>query len=362
MGDREVFTSDGKSTAAGQDYRDRWGHGTENAPWPDLLEVVADEIVERLSPRRVMEVSCGSGMLVRRLRSRGIDAWGVESEEMIREAPSDIRSFCRTPKSVAGDAPFDLTICLNALESIPDRDGTFLRGLTTSSSRLLFSSIPLMAEAPVQGRAKPTFEWIALLGGYGFAPNLSFDATFAAPHAMLLERGTRLPSEVERIFAECIDRRYQAAFEGSKNGPEACARYKERAAILESQLIREREYLETLRGTHAFLVQEVQQLRERPAKLGADLPDLEAVVEAVSSRVFAAGPPEGTSQVLEQAADLRAEIGRLERRTNGIERSVQSLTRLVESLIHSRIWQFLVKGGGVILRLTGRGESPPKVD
>jgi hypothetical protein len=133
----------------------------------------------------------------------------------------------------------------------------------------LFSSIPPMAETPVQGRAKPTLEWIGLLGGYGFAPNLSFDATFAAPHAMLLERGTRLASEVERIFSECIDRRYQAAFEGgSNNGPEACARYKERAAILEGQLIREREYLETLRGTHAFLVQEVQQLRERPAKFG----------------------------------------------------------------------------------------------
>jgi hypothetical protein len=363
MSDREVFTQDGKSTASGQDYRERWGPGTENTPWPDLLEVVADDIVDRLNPRRVLEVSCGSGMLVRRLRSRGIDAWGLESEEMIREAPSDIRSFCRTPKSVGADAPFDLMICLNALERIPDRDGTILRGLTASASRLLFSSIPPMAEAPVQGKAKPTLEWIGLLGGYGFAPNLSFDATFAAPHAMLLERGTRLASEVERIFSECIDRRYQAAFEGgSHDGPEACARYKERATILEGQLVREREYLETLRGTHAFLVQEVQQLRERPAKLGADLPDLAAVVEAVRSQVYAAGSPVATGQVLEEAAHLRAEIGRLERRTNGIERSVQSLTRVVDTLIHSRIWQSLVKGGGVILRLTGRGGSQPKVD
>jgi hypothetical protein len=368
MGDREVFTRDDKSTASGQDYRQRWEQGRENAPWPDLLDVIADEIVDRLSPRRVLEVSCGSGMLVRRLRSRGIDAWGLESEEMIREAPSDIRSFCRTPKSAGADAPFDLTICLNALESIPDRDGTFLRRLTASSSRLLFSSIPPMAEAPVQGKAKPTLEWVWLLGGYGFAPNLSFDATFAAPHAMLLERGTRLAPEVEQIFSECIDlrhqaRRYQAAFEGaSKNGPEVCTRYKERAALLESQLMREREYLETLRGTHAFLVQEVQQLRERPAKLGGELPDLAAVVEAVRSRVFADGPPAGTSQVLEQAADLRAEIERLERRTNGIERSVQSLARVVDSVIQSRIWQSLLKGGGVILRLTGRGGSQPKVD
>jgi len=352
MGDREVLT------ASSKDYRKRWAHGREDAPWPDSLEIIADQIVDRLSPRRVLEVSCGSGMLVRRLRSRGLDAWGLESEEAIREAPSDIRSFCRTTKSAAADAPFDLTICLNALESIPDRDGTFLRALTASSSRLLFSSIPPAAETPVQANAKPTLEWIGLLGGYGFAPNLSFDATFAAPHAMLLEPGTRLASDVERIFSECIDRRYQAAFGGeSQDGPAACARYKERANILETQLIREREYLETLRGTHAFLVQEVQQLRERPAKLGADLPDLAAVVEAVHSRIIADGPPTGTGQVLEQAADLRAEIGRLERRTNGIERSVQSLSRVVDTMIHSRIWQSLVKGGGVILRLTGRGGS-----
>jgi cell division protein FtsB len=363
MGDRELFTRDSRSMASGQDYRERWGQRKENAPWPDLLEVVADEIVDRLRPRRVLEVSCGSGMLLRRLRSRGIDAWGLESEETIREVPSDIRSFCMTPKSRDADAPFDLTICLNALEKIPDRDGTFLRGLTASSSRLLFSSIPPTADAPVHGNARPTLEWIGLLGGYGFAPNLSFDATFAAPHAMLLERGTRLASEVERMFSECIDRRYQAAFEGgSDNGPEACARYRERAAILEAQLIREREYLETLRGTHAFLVQEVQQLRERPVKLGADLPDLAAIVEAVRSQVFVAGPPASTSQVLEDAAELRAEIGRLERRTNALERSVQSLARVVDGVIHSRIWQSLIKAGGVILRLTGRSDSQAKVD
>jgi hypothetical protein len=361
MGDRDIFTASGRDYQ--EEYRERWLQGREHAPWPDLLEVVADEIVDLLSPRRVQEVSCGSGMLVRRLRNRAIDAWGLESEEVIREAPSDIRSFCRTPESAA-DVPFDLTICLNALENIPDRDGSFLRELTASSSRLLFSSIPLMAEAPVPGKARPTLEWIALLGGYGFAPNLSFDATFAAPHAMLLERGARLASDVERIFSECIDRRYQAALEGgSHNGPEACARYKERAAILESQLFREREYLETLRGTHAFLVQEIQQLRERPAKLGADLPDLEApdleaLVEAVRSRILVAG----SGQVLDDSADLRAEITRLERRTNGIERSVQSLTRVVDSVIESRIWQSLVKGGGLLLRLTGRGQSQPKVD
>jgi hypothetical protein len=302
-------------------------------------------------------------MLIRRLRSRGIDAWGLESEETIRHVPSDIRSFYMTSKSGDADAPFDLTICLNALESIPDRDGTFLRWLTASSSRLLFSSIPPMAEAAVQGQAKPTLEWIGLLGGYGFAPNLSFDATFAAPHAMLLERGTRLASEVERIFSECTGRRYQAAFEcDSHNGPEACARYRERAAILEAQLIREREYLETLRGTHAFLVQEVQQLRERPDKLGTDPPDLAAIVEAVRSQVFAAGPPAGTSEIPEDAIELRAEIGRLERRTNAIERSVQSLARVVDSMIHSRIWQSLIKAGGVILRLTGRSGSQAKVD
>jgi len=336
-GDRELFTRDSRSMASGQDYRDRWRLGKGNAPWPDFLEVVADGIVGHLSPRRVVEVSCGSGMLLRRLRSRGIDAWGLESEETIREVPSDIRSFCMTPKSLDADEPFDLTICLNALESIPDRDGTFLRGLAACSSRLLFCSTPPTTGAPVHGNARTTLEWIGLLGGHGFAPNLSFDATFAAPHAMLLEGA-------------------------SDEGPEACARYKERAAILEGQLVREREYLETLRGTHAFLVQEVQQLRERPAKLSADPPDLAAIVEAVRSQVFVAGPPASTSQVLEDAAELRAEIGRLERRTNALERSVQSLARVVDSVIHSRIWQSLVKGGGVVLRLTGRGGSQPKAD
>jgi SAM-dependent methyltransferase len=341
-------------------YQGRWWQGNTEASWVGVLDRVADEVVRQLNPRRVLDASCGSGLLVKRFRDRKVDAWGLDfSEQAIAGAAPEVRPYCRvvTAGFDAG-ARYDLVICINTLEHV-GAEGSFLRAITSVTDQLLFASTPFVPGGPPLLRARPTMEWIELLAAYGFAPNVGFDASFASPHAMLLQRRQPLPTDVAQLFSERIDRRYIVAreLEDDRGATVAVelARYKERSAILEKQLAREREYLETLRGVHSYLVQEVQKLR---AGTSIEPPSSPVRSETRAPEVSSAEPSVENWQLLQQQTELLASVARLERRATGLERNVQELKGLVTGILESRIWQTLVRVGGIALGVTGRGPKP----
>lgn len=358
-------------------YRSRWVFLSDNGietGWPGVLDDVAEQVVRRLKPATVLDVGCGSGVLVKALRDRKVDAWGIDfSEEPLSQAVDGVRSYCQVVKpGFTLSESYDVILCVNAIEPIADNDSPVLRILTSATNHLLFAAVPTPAEATIRRKGRTTREWLDLFAVFGFAPDIGFDASFASAHAMLLHRAAPLPSAVLQLFAECIDRRYAAAqgrtetAQSSAGDSAELARYRERANILEEQLARECEHHETLRGVQAYLMQEVQTLREgiRHGSTIANSVDLETLAARLRAEMGRQeGPGDATPaeiwRLVQQQAELRAELSRLERRTNGIERSVQTLAGSVNNIVQSRIWTTLMTVGGLLLRATGRNGPTP---
>ena len=343
-------------------YAQTWGTSTVG-PWTALLEDLADRLVDAgFQTGKVLDAACGPGLLVAALRRRGVEAFGADSSpEALANAPEGVRRHCRLRKPTEPlDDRYDLILCINAVGRLPDgAQSALLRSLTAAAPALLFVETGDAADA--LARRTGALDWMERFAGYGFAPSLSFSAPGFGDCALLLQQGPAPAPDVMRLLAECMQLR-AAAPRPSPAAAVELARAQERARLLEGQLLREREYLETLRGTHAFLTQEVQKLRAASAATSGERAaqvDMEALLARIREQLAAGGPgiiaQDEVWHIVQDQTDLRAQFARLERRTTGVERSLQHITDRVDSILKSKIWRTLVSAGGVVLRLTGRG-------
>ncbi len=134
MYDREYY--DGEAESGYAAYAD--GEWTAQ-----LCGVFADH----LAPRRLLEVGCAKGFLVRRFRSLGIDAYGVDiSSYAIGAAPDEVKPYV----SVADirelpwpDGSFDMVLCMETLEHVPPEEvPQAIAELARVSSGTVLCSIP----------------------------------------------------------------------------------------------------------------------------------------------------------------------------------------------------------------------------
>ena len=358
--DRQLAsTGDPAQTAAAANdyYVNNWGISPAGS-WPDLFEDIVDRLLDSgLKIDTVLDAACGPGFLVRAFRQRGIQAFGCDtSAEAVAAAPREVQPFCRLRKtSEPLDQRYDLIVCINAVTGNGDAPAA-LRALFAATDALLFAETAGTSDAIT--RPVGALEWMERFAGFGFAPSLGFSAPMLGECAMLLRRAQPLPGEVMRLLTENL--KLRAASAAPTQSPAEVvelARAQERLRILEMQLAREREYLETLRGTHAFLVQEVQKLRSGAA--GAPV-DVDAIVARVREQIGAGersdGAPDELRLLAQDQMDLRTQIARMDRRMTGIERSIQQVSKSIDDILKSRIWQSLVGAGGLLLRFTGRGK------
>jgi SAM-dependent methyltransferase len=94
-------------------------HWSEMSRW----NRIAEDICLLVSPRRVLEIGCGRGSLVRALRDKGVDAYGIDiSEWAVRNVidPS-LSPFIRhlAAQDLETAEKFDLIIALDVIEHIP---------------------------------------------------------------------------------------------------------------------------------------------------------------------------------------------------------------------------------------------------
>ncbi|MDE3165078.1 MAG: methyltransferase domain-containing protein [Acidobacteriota bacterium] len=324
-----------------------------------------DELATRLMDAgykagRVLDAACGPGVLVAQFRRRGVEAFGIDScEEALGGIPEHVRRYCRVQQLTEPlDDSYDLIVCINGLGHLADgAQSAVLRSLTAAAPALFFAETGEAADT--LARRTGALHWMERFAGYGFAPSLTFSTPGFGDCAMLLRRGPAPAPEVTRLLAECLQLR-AAAVRPAPAGSIELARQQERARLLEGQLMREREYLETLRGTHAFLIQEVQKLRSAhpSSDKGAAPPDMDALLVRIREEL--AGGIGVTAQddvwrIVQDQTDLRAQFTRLERRMTGNERSLQQVAERVDGILRSKIWRTLVSGAAVVLRFTGRG-------
>jgi len=135
-------------------------------------DVMAATIVRRFAPQSVVDVGCGSGGLLAALQRRGVSRLlGLESsaagvararrKQLTVESVDLSRPFALPP--------FDLTVCLEVAEHLPETVADqFVDGLLSGSGQLLFS-----AATPGQGgehhvNEQPHEYWIAKFADRGF--------------------------------------------------------------------------------------------------------------------------------------------------------------------------------------------------
>lgn len=250
--------------------------------WLSFFGGIAEQIVSSLRPRRVMDAGCAFGMLVEAFVDRGVECRGIDiSPYAIRQVRKDLEGRCVTGNITSGidGGPYDLVTCIEVLEHIDSRDSDrALDNLCQASGTILFSSTSSDFNEPTHINVQPVSFWLKAFRSRGFHPDISYNASFLAPHAFLVRRGESAPpGSLLDIFAETLELRSQrAAFLGRH---EEIHRLREEAASAGGRLLA----LETKLGeTSKLWTSERRQRAETEAALLLARDQLASLTDSLS--------------------------------------------------------------------------------
>jgi len=224
------------------------------AHWHQFFGAIADTIIERLQPSTVLDAGCAIGFLVEELRSRGVDARGVDiSEWAIGQVPPALLPYCKVGRLTDEfDQNYDLIISTEVLEHMPGHEAeAAIANMCRHTDVILFSSSPDDFEEPTHLNVQPSDYWIGLFAAQGFFRNFHHDATYVAPHAVLLEKRAWTMVDV----AEAYERAWWQADRTAQG-----ARASRDLLVPELDLARER--LETTRTNLESVTAECERLSE----------------------------------------------------------------------------------------------------
>jgi SAM-dependent methyltransferase len=155
--------------------------------WMAFFGGIADAIVDRMGPKRVLDAGCAMGFLVEALRERGVEAYGFDiSSYAIANVPPAVKDFCWQAKvSDELDGHFDLIICQEVFPHVPlEAAVTAVGNFCRHADDVLFSSNPDYPPNPRHVNLQPPEYWDDVFARNGFYPDRSFDASFMTPWAV----------------------------------------------------------------------------------------------------------------------------------------------------------------------------------
>lgn len=145
-----------------------------NAEQEADIRSAADTLVDVFRPASAIDVGCGPGMLVRRLRERDVQAWGFDgSVHAIEKAHEDVRRYIWQADIAKFEAltprTQDIAICTEVAEHIPAEKADRLVELLCSLGRF---AVVFTAAPPGQGghdhiNEQPMHYWIEKFGRMG---------------------------------------------------------------------------------------------------------------------------------------------------------------------------------------------------
>jgi hypothetical protein len=262
-----------------------------------------------------------------------------------------------------------MVTCIEVLEHIPEEDALrAIRAMAAAAPRILFSSTPVDLDEPTHVNVRPTAYWLALWAEAGFAPSVTHDAGYLAPHAYILERSEEGRSKRDLIaFADRVRHRVALSQLGS-----AISAVQTRLAASEVALSSSEEtrialeaQLDAFRSTNSTLLDDV---RRTSAALGAakaaasraenDLLATQAELIASKSQAEAERQAALTAQSAHQAVlnstTWRAATG-LHRATNVMPRRLRLLARKTAKLL----WWTVTLQLGKRIRMLSLSPSAP---
>jgi SAM-dependent methyltransferase len=219
-------------------YEHDCGIPYERSPeWLAYFDQLADDVVSGLAPARVLDAGCALGLLVEKLRARGVEAWGVDiSEYAIGEVDASVREHCAVgsltdPLPVGFPDRYDLVTCIEVVEHMPPPEGeAAIARLAAVADRVLFSSSPADYAEATHVNVQPPEHWSALFARHGLFRNVDFNGGYPTRWSVLYERASADLGEVVRRY----DRKTARLVDELHEVRETTLRLQERVAHLEA--------------------------------------------------------------------------------------------------------------------------------
>lgn len=163
--------------------------------WLPLFQRFADHIVEDFAPKTVLDIGCAFGYMVKYLRDRGVEAWGIDtSSYAISQADEKIKPYLRVLSAcepLPEDMPqkYDLVINIEVLEHMTMEDGDLaISKMCTYADKILFSSTAEDFDEPTHINVQQPAYWVTKFAKQGFYKNLQYDMEYLSKYAMQFEK------------------------------------------------------------------------------------------------------------------------------------------------------------------------------
>ena len=150
------------------------------------------------------------GLLVESLWYKGVEASGIDLSPF---AISRVRPVFQTRCKVGSiSAPvkghFDLVTCIEVLEHLDEEEGLrAIQNLAGITETILFSSDPYDFVEPTHVNVRPIMYWLDAFAAVQFYPDVTYDATFVATHAVLFRKSAATSygrEEVLQAYTELV--------------------------------------------------------------------------------------------------------------------------------------------------------------
>lgn len=135
------------------------------------IETTAAMIYDVFKPNSLVDIGCGEGLFLNALHQRGVKVIGCDiSDAALKVSPKDFIIFqADATKPVRFNQRFDLCLCVEIAEHIPNKASkTLVKNLTSASDTIFFTAAP-----PGQGgvghiNEQPQSFWETLFDAEGY--------------------------------------------------------------------------------------------------------------------------------------------------------------------------------------------------
>lgn len=161
-------------------YNRESGWTQENPAWVKGQEEMAKYCKEMLGAQSVFDLGCGTGGLIEACMSQDIVVMGIDSNPLNKEffdkrnPENEHRFICDMAQNVVPGNEFDVVVCIEVLEHIPDEVNEKILAIWRDKCKFfIFSSTPFTSTPEFDRQwghinVKPTPHWIKFFEKNGF--------------------------------------------------------------------------------------------------------------------------------------------------------------------------------------------------